>query len=142
MFKKDVKAPDKFDTLVGKNTIFQGNIETSGTIRIDGKVQGEIKADGDVYLGKSSEVTGNIYANNVFLSGKVEGNIEARGLLDASSTAVLYGDILVQNLITSEGSIFEGRCKMLEKQNSDSKVKNTRKKSEKKSDSTAYSDKN
>lgn len=127
--KKDVKTPDKFDTLIGKNTTFQGNIETVGTIRIDGKVHGEIKVDGDVYIGKDSEVVGNIYAKDVFLSGKVQGNIESEGLLNILSTAKLYGDILVQNLITSEGSIFEGKCKMVEKQEGQSKNKNTPKKS-------------
>ncbi|MDQ2086940.1 polymer-forming cytoskeletal protein [Herbivorax sp. ANBcel31] len=125
--KKDIKSPDKFDTLIGKNTTFQGNIKTEGTIRIDGKVQGELKVNGDVYIGKDSEIIGNVFANDVFLSGKVEGNIEANGLLNALPTAKLYGDILVQNLITSEGSVFEGKCKMIEKQDNDSK-KNSQKK--------------
>lgn len=127
--RKGVKTPEKFDTLIGKNTTFEGNIETVGTIRIDGKVHGEIKVDGDVYIGKDSEIVGNIYAKDVFLSGKVQGNIESEGLLNLLSTAKLYGDILVQNLITIEGSIFEGKCKMVEKQESQSKNKSTQKKS-------------
>jgi cytoskeletal protein CcmA (bactofilin family) len=138
VFKKDVKVPDKFDTLIGKNTTFQGNIETVGTIRIDGKVNGEIKVEGDIYIGKDSEIIGNVYTKNIFLSGKVQGNIEAQGLLNATSTAEIYGDIFVQNLITSEGSIFEGKCKMVEKQNNQSSGKNPRKKS----DSSASSNKN
>lgn len=142
MFKKDVKAPDKFDTLIGKNTTFHGNVESAGTIRIDGKVHGEIKVEGDVFIGKESEITGNIYANNIFLSGKVQGNIEAKGLLNATSTAKIFGDILVQSLITSEGSIFEGKCKMLEKQDNKSSSRNFGKKSDSKSYSTASSNKN
>ena len=65
-----------------------------GTIRIDGKVNGEIKVEGDIYIGKDSEIIGNVYTKNIFLSGKVQGNIEAQGLLNATSTAEIYGDIL------------------------------------------------
>jgi len=47
------------------------------------------------------------------MSGRVDGNIEAKGVLRILSTAQLYGDILVQSLISDEGSIFEGNCKMV-----------------------------
>jgi len=104
---------DSFDTIVGINSKFEGNIETNGTIRIDGKILGDLKINGDVYVGKDALITGNISANNVFLSGKVEGNIESKGILKVQSSAKLYGDITVYSIITEEGSVFEGKCKML-----------------------------
>jgi|LSQX01.1.fsa_nt_gb cytoskeletal protein CcmA (bactofilin family) len=112
--RKESSNPDVFDTLVGVNSVFEGNIETDGTIRIDGRVNGNLRINGDVYVGKDAVITGNIYANNIFLSGKVEGNIESKGTLRALSTAKLYGDILVVSLITEDGSQFEGTCKMCE----------------------------
>jgi len=62
------------------------------------------------------------------MSGRVDGNIEAKGVLRILSTAQLYGDILVQSLISDEGSIFEGNCKMVSAsnaQNSDGSVSKT-----------------
>ncbi|HHV30631.1 bactofilin family protein [Acetivibrio mesophilus] len=116
--KKESSNPDVFDTLIGINSTLEGNIETEGTIRVDGKINGDVKVKGDVYIGKDANVNGNIVANNVHVSGRVNGNIEAKGILRALSTAQLYGDILVQSLISDEGSIFEGNCKMIPASNS------------------------
>lgn len=135
MFRKDNSGnAESFDTLIGINSKFEGNIETNGTIRIDGKVFGDLKIKGDVYIGKDAVITGNISANNIFLSGKVEGNIEAKGILKILSSAKLYGDLIVNSLVTEEGSVFEGKCKMLtgsqtenaSAMNSSKKSKNTK----------------
>ncbi|WP_027622207.1 bactofilin family protein [Acetivibrio clariflavus] len=116
MFSKNTSGnADSFDTIIGINSKFDGNIESSGTIRIDGKVNGDIKVKGDVYVGKEAVITGNINANNIFVSGRVEGNVEANGILKIQSSAKLYGDISVNCLVTEEGSVFEGKCKMLTK---------------------------
>ncbi|NLL05763.1 MAG: polymer-forming cytoskeletal protein [Clostridiaceae bacterium] len=104
---------ESFDTIIGINSKFEGNIETKGTIRIDGKVFGNLKIDGDVYVGKDATITGNINANNIFISGRVEGNVESKGILKIQSSAKLYGDITVFSIVTEEGSEFEGNCKML-----------------------------
>lgn len=115
MFKKrDMSSPESFDTLIGTNTVLEGNIESEGTIRVDGKVKGDLKIDGDLYVGGNGCIIGNVYANNVHLSGTVEGNIHSKGVLRVLSTAKLYGDIQVHSLVTDEGGIFQGKCSMLD----------------------------
>ncbi len=104
---------ESFDTIIGINSKFEGNIETNGTIRIDGKIFGDLKINGDVYVGKDAAITGNINANNIFISGRVEGNIESKGILKIQASAKLYGDLTVFSIVTEEGSVFEGNCKML-----------------------------
>lgn len=106
-------TPGSFDTIIGVNSKFEGNIETNGTIRVDGKVFGNLIINGDVYIGTDATITGNINANNIFVSGRVDGNIESKGILKIQATAKLYGDLTVFSLVTEEGSIFEGKCKML-----------------------------
>jgi cytoskeletal protein CcmA (bactofilin family) len=110
--KSNSGSSESFDTIIGVNSKFEGNIETEGTIRIDGKIFGDLKINGDVYVGKDALITGNINAHNVFVSGKVEGNVESKGTLKIHSSAKLYGDITVHNIVTEEGSVFEGKCKM------------------------------
>ncbi|NMB33280.1 MAG: polymer-forming cytoskeletal protein [Clostridium sp.] len=115
MFRKKSlgSKPEVFDTLIGKNTTLEGNVSTDGTIRIDGKINGDVKIKGDVFIGKDAEITGNMFAHNISVSGKVNGNIEAKGILKALSGSILHGDLLIKSLITEEGSIFEGNCKMI-----------------------------
>ena len=102
------------DTVLGEFTSFSGNVDTEGSIKILGKVDGDIKAGGDVYIESTSSVAGSIYGSNVYVSGKVKGNIMAKGILHLQSQARLFGDIEVSSIVTDEGAIFQGGCKMIE----------------------------
>jgi len=106
---------DKFDTLIGKNSSFEGTLKASGTIRIDGEVQGELLIDGDVYIGENSRIIGNISGVNVIISGLVEGNITATDKIKITSNGRLIGDVSVKSIIVDEDAFFEGRCKMIDR---------------------------
>lgn len=110
--KQDVIQVDKVDTLIGKDTFFQGSINATGTVRIDGEYKGEIKAKGDLIIGDSGKVEANIDARNVLIAGLIKGNINASGKVDLAPSAKLYGDIRVKNLLIEEGAIFKGNCLM------------------------------
>jgi cytoskeletal protein CcmA (bactofilin family) len=113
--KKDSTFKDYVvDTIIGSNSIFIGNIESEGAVRIDGKLKGSINSQGDVYIGSNALITGNITADNIHLAGIVEGNIISKGMLKVLSTAKLYGDIKVNSLIADEGALFQGKCSMID----------------------------
>lgn len=114
--KKEAGFREGVDTLIGANTQFTGNVESEGAIRVDGKVKGDIKTAGDVFIGQGAVITGNITAGNVNLSGTVEGNITAKGILRILSSAKLYGDIRVNSFIADEGALFQGKCNMMDEQ--------------------------
>jgi len=114
MFKSKDDVSTDFDTLIGSGTLFHGSIESEGTVRIDGKIIGDITAAGNVCIGKNAIVKGNIKARDVQISGVVEGNINADGILRMFSTAKLYGDIEVRSFVADEGGVFQGRCNMVE----------------------------
>ena len=102
------------DTIIGNNSSFIGNFESEGSVRVDGKVKGDLKAAGDIFIGSGASITGNVTAGNVHLAGTIEGNITAGGMLKILSTAKLYGDIKVNSFIADEGAIFQGKCNMVE----------------------------
>jgi len=116
MFNKK-NTPLAMDTVLGEFTSFTGNIESEGSIKILGKVEGDIKASGDVYIETTSSVTGNIYGSNVYVSGYIKGNVLAKGIIHLMAQARLYGDIEVSGIVTDEGAIFQGNCKMVEVNN-------------------------
>lgn len=97
---------------IGKGTFLQGNIETFGNIRIEGKVSGDVKSKSKVALGNSSHVEGNIMAQNADIEGEVKGRIEVSELLVLKSTAVINGDILTGKMVVEPGAVFNGTCKM------------------------------
>jgi len=122
MLKKKKSSPSSMDTVIGEYTTFVGNVDTEGSLKILGKVEGDVKAGGDIYIESSSSITGNVYGSNIYVSGKVKGNIIAKGILHLQAQARLYGDIEVSSIVTDEGAIFQGNCKMIEIPEEDSSI--------------------
>lgn len=97
---------------IGKGTVLEGNIETYGNIRIEGKVIGNVKSKSKVALGNSSNIQGNIFAQNADIEGEVKGKIEISELLVLKATAIINGDIVTGKLVVEPGAVFNGSCKM------------------------------
>ncbi len=97
---------------IGKGTFLDGNVETYGNIRIEGKVTGNVKSKSKVALGPSSVIQGNVIAQNADLEGEVKGRIEIAELLVLKATAVIHGDIITGKLVVEPGALFNGTCKM------------------------------
>lgn len=97
---------------IGKGTFLEGNVETYGNIRIEGKVIGNIKSKSKVALGPSSLVQGNIISQNADIEGEVKGRIDVAELLVLKATAVINGDISTGKLVVEPGAVFNGTCKM------------------------------
>lgn len=97
---------------IGKGTFLEGNVETYGNIRIEGKITGNVKSKSKVALGPSSMVNGNIVAQNADIEGEVRGKVEISELLVLKSTSVINGDIITGKLVVEPGAVFNGTCKM------------------------------
>jgi cytoskeletal protein CcmA (bactofilin family) len=113
--KQDHKVAEEISNssnIIGKGTILEGNIETFGNIRIEGKVIGNVKTKSKVALGQSSHVEGNILAQNAEVAGEVKGRLEVTDILILKPTAVINGDIVTNKIIVESGATFNGGCKM------------------------------
>ncbi|GCC50763.1 polymer-forming cytoskeletal protein [Chryseotalea sanaruensis] len=97
---------------IGKGTYLEGNIETYGNIRIEGKIKGDVKSKSKVALGNLSHVEGNVIAQNADIEGEVKGRLEISEVLVLKATAVINGDISTGKLIVEPGAVFNGTCKM------------------------------
>jgi len=113
--KEEKKAAEEISNssnVIGKGTVIEGNIETFGNIRIEGRINGNIKSKSKIALGNSSHVDGNITAQNVDIEGTVKGKIEISEVLVLKATAVVHGDISTGKLVVEPGAVFNGTCKM------------------------------
>ncbi|HBE79118.1 MAG TPA: cell shape determination protein CcmA [Firmicutes bacterium] len=101
----------KVDTLVGKECSFKGNLEApGGALRIDGYYEGELHIGGDLIVGESGKVVGDIVARNIIIAGEVRGSIEARGKLELAPTAKVTGDSKMVILVIEDGAYLQGMC--------------------------------
>jgi cytoskeletal protein CcmA (bactofilin family) len=111
--KKEEESMDKVGTIIGKDTIFQGNIKANGTLRVDGRIEGDVDCQGDVIIGETGSVIASIKAKNILIAGAIKGNVSIAGKLELAATGKLEGDILSTNtLIVDDGAIFQGACQM------------------------------
>ncbi|HSH36279.1 polymer-forming cytoskeletal protein [Schnuerera sp.] len=115
MFGKKVEKSMEIDSLIGENIKLTGKIEGKGNLRIDGIIEGDIVYEGDVIIGETGKVQGNIHCRDISLAGTVEGNIKAKEKLTLHTTGKLMGDAEVANLIVHEDAFFQGSCKMTDK---------------------------
>lgn len=99
---------ERFDTLVGRTTTVFGRLVLLDSVRIDGKVFGNIETTADnkisVAIGPTGEVKGDITAHRVLVAGKVEGNIYAAERVEFHKDAVVNGDISYGSIAVEHGA--------------------------------------
>lgn len=105
----------KIDTLIGKESSVNGTLESSGTIRVDGKFEGDIITKSDLVVGENGEVIGKIKARNITVAGIIKGELEASGKLELIPTATVQGEAKMSLLVVEEGAVFQGNCQQLPK---------------------------
>jgi cytoskeletal protein CcmA (bactofilin family) len=99
-------------TLLGKGTDFKGVVSFDGTIRIDGRVDGEIHTTGTLIVGEHAVIEGIVCAGVLMNSGKINGTITAVEKVQILKPGVLVGDIRTPVIAIEEGSRFHGMCDM------------------------------
>ena len=116
MFKeKDGNGYDRMgdlNTLIGKGTILEGNITVQHSLRIDGKLVGNLKSSDSIIVGKEGVIQGEIEVKNAVIGGTVKGKISASGKVTLESTAVLVGKLNAVRLVIAEGAVFDGNSQM------------------------------
>lgn len=102
----------KLNTIIGKDTKITGDIESLGSIRVDGEVEGNIKAKSSVVVGTSAQIKGEITTSEIAVNGKIDGSVFARKEIELKSKAIIHGDITTKVLTIETGAILDGKCSM------------------------------
>ncbi|MDZ7315800.1 MAG: polymer-forming cytoskeletal protein [candidate division KSB1 bacterium] len=111
---KNETKPGDLSTILGKGSEFEGKIKVGHTMRVDGKVVGDIITTDMLIVGKDGYIQGNISAKNLVVGGKINGTAEVKEKIVLESNAEFHGDMKTSRLVIDEGAIFDGRCSMKE----------------------------
>ena len=98
--------------LISLGTEIAGDINTSGDIRIDGKLEGNLVTKGKIVIGETGALKGTINCSNADVSGSIEGKVNVKELLSLKRTSKILGDIITDKLAIEPGAKFTGTCKM------------------------------
>src|SRR5690242_12755335 len=102
----------EINTLLGRGSEFEGKLTFEGTVRIDGKLSGEIFSDDVLVVGEGAEISAEIEVGVIIVEGNVNGNIRAKKAVELHAPAKIKGNIETPSLYIDKGVIFEGHCKM------------------------------
>ena len=98
-------------TIISRGVKIEGKITSSGNIRVDGEIQGDIFSESNITIGEDAKINGLINATVITIGGKVSGIVRAKDNLILDSKSNLKGDIFTKNLVIEEGAKFDGKCK-------------------------------
>ena len=110
--KRNVSDGDEIQTIIGKDTVFKGNITSKCTMRVDGQFEGDINTTGNLLVGANAIIRANVTALNATIAGTIYGNVDITEKFELMSSAKIYGDIKTETLTVSPGAIFKGACEM------------------------------
>lgn len=115
MFQKANKTSDSTATsinLIGNGTTIIGDIKSSGDLRIDGILKGNLSISGKLVVGPSGNIEGNISCQNADISGEIHGKVTVSELLSLKASAKVLGDIVTGKISIEPNATFTGTCNM------------------------------
>jgi cytoskeletal protein CcmA (bactofilin family) len=101
-------------TLLGRGSEFEGKLTFEGTVRIDGKLKGEVFSENVLIIGEGAHVEAQIDIGEIIIQGNVIGNIRASRGIEIHAPGRVKGDLTTPSLQIDKGVVFEGRSFMEE----------------------------
>lgn len=97
---------------LGPRDSLNGRLEIHGDLKIQGNVEGELKASGDVTVDSTAAIKASIEGSNVNVKGQVTGNVTAKKRLTLGGSGRLNGDVKVARLTVEDGASLNGNVTM------------------------------
>lgn len=99
-------------SIVGPGMTFVGNCETEGTIRVEGRLDGSIRAGRTVVIGPDGIVTGDVRARDATVAGTIKGTLIAESKIDLQETCRLDGEVYARTVRVGEGAVVNAAVHM------------------------------
>jgi cytoskeletal protein CcmA (bactofilin family) len=107
-------SPDDCSSVIGNGSVWQGNFQTDGSVRLDGKVSGEVKAAGTVHITKGAQVNAVVQARFVVVAGTFDGQLYCSEHLELLPTSHVKGSMTTPQISVGEGAFIDGEIHMVE----------------------------
>ncbi len=103
----------KTATRLGRETALKGRLRFTDSVSIRGRFEGEIDADGFLFVEDGADVRANIRVHSIVIGGIVHGNIVAEGRVEMLPGGRVFGNVKAAKIRIADGVVFEGKCEMV-----------------------------
>ena len=104
--------PEQVISIIGPGMKVVGDCDSDGAIRVEGAVQGNIRAGKAVVVGKDGVVEGDIFTQDAVLAGTVKGTVRAESRLEVQASCRLSGEVIAVRMQLEEGALLNGTIQM------------------------------
>lgn len=111
IFKSEGRQSD-LNGFLDSGSHLEGELRFEASFRVDGKLTGIVRSEGDLIVGESGEVEGELYVGQLFVSGTVRGTIHASRKIQIAPNGKVFAELDTPSLIIEDGATFEGQCAM------------------------------
>lgn len=106
------KEDSQLKAYMGEDAVFNGSLSFAGTVRIDGRFEGQVITEDTLIVGESGILVADINAGTVICKGKIEGTVIASTKVELHSTGQIVGEVKSKCLHVEIGGVLDGKCDM------------------------------
>lgn len=99
-------------SIIASDMTVIGDLETEGTVRIEGRVKGTVRVGSQVLVAQGAVIEGDLHTEEAVIAGQVKGAIHAKERVELQASAIVAGDILTPRISIIEGAKVSGEVKM------------------------------
>ncbi len=110
--ERDAQQIGEIKAFLGEGTEFKGVLSFQGTVRIDGRLEGEVVGDELLIVGEGGILRANVDVGSLISNGKIEGTIRAKKRIELLASSKVTGKISTPCLVVMEGAALNGTCDM------------------------------
>ena len=116
MFSSKKQPPIK--SLIAHGTRIDGNLSFIDGLRVDGEVNGDIRANDDsrsiLVISETARVKGAVFADHVIVNGSITGPVHAFELVELQPKARIHGDVTYKALEMHQGAAISGQLRPID----------------------------
>jgi len=94
------------------STQIKGDINSDADFRVDGTLEGSLKTNGKLIVGKDGKILGEVHCSNAEIEGHFSGKLHVLESLSLKATSNIVGEVDTNKLIVETGAIFNASCSM------------------------------
>ncbi|MCA9877819.1 MAG: polymer-forming cytoskeletal protein [Thermomicrobiales bacterium] len=107
-----VPAHDAETSIIAHGTSWSGNLESSGSLHVHGRVDGSLVARNSIYVAEDAEVDATLQAAHVIVAGLVRGSVRCLERFEVLPRGRVSGDVRAPRMVIHDGAVVAGEVSM------------------------------
>jgi len=113
MFQREDDGSRSAETVIGPSVKVEGNFIGTGSVVVDGVVNGSLKTAKDLRVGEGAKIKADVEADTATVAGEIHGNVHTNSRLELLPTGKVFGNVEATVLVVAEGAIVNGKVTMV-----------------------------